>query len=681
MPPKPPAEPLPGLARPAYGRLTAVLLLALAALGLSAARPAAPAAAFLPPLAPQAAPVVGAVSYLSGFTGPVHIANAGDGSGRLFVVEQRGRIRLIKDDVLQAAPFLDITSRVTGAGGEQGLLSVAFPPDYASSGHFYVYYNNTAGNIVVARYGLTSNPDAADPASEQVILPIAHPTYGNHNGGQMAFGADGYLYIATGDGGGGGDPSNNAQNHNSLLGKILRIDVESGVDPYAVPPSNPYVGVSGYRGEIWALGLRNPWRFSFDRLTHDLYIADVGQGTYEEVDFQPAASPGGENYGWRIMEANACYNPSSCSSAGLTLPVTYYAHSLGCSVTGGMVYRGALFPGLQGYYFYGDYCSGRIWSLIQSGGTWQSELVLDTTFNISTFGEDEQGEVFFANLASGTLYRLVDPAAPCFTLTLSVSPAAAGSAAVTPPTCASGGYAAGTSLHLTARPASGLYRFTGWGGDLTGSTSPTTLVVNADAAVTVGFEAATFSDVPFDHWAHDYVEALWDNNYTAGCGTAPLRYCPDGTMNRGESAVFVVRGVHDAGYLPASPAVQLFSDLDLSSWAAKWADQLFVDGYTAGCGTGPLIFCPWQGHTRAEGSVFYLRMLNGPAFLPPEATAQTFSDVPLDAWYAKWVQAAYDADLIEACATSPSLQFCPDGPLTRGLAAYMMVKAKNLPLP
>jgi glucose/arabinose dehydrogenase len=357
-------------------------------------------------------PTISLVSPISGFSQPVHVTHAGDGTGRLFVVEQAGRIRLVKNGTLQATPFLDIHTRV-GCCGEQGLLSAAFPPGFAASGRFYVDYTNTAGNTVIARYRVTGNPDVADPASEQIILPIAQP-FANHNGGQLAFGPnDGYLYIGMGDGGSSGDPGNRAQNPADLLGKILRIDVETGSPAtYRVPASNPFVGAAGYRPEIWALGLRNPWRFSFDRANGDLYIADVGQSAREEVDYQPASSGGGQNYGWRIMEGFLCFNPSPCSSAGLTLPVVDYPHASGdCSITGGFVYRGPDYPGMQGIYFYGDYCTGRIWGLQFSGGSWQSLQLLDTSANIVSFGEDQDGNLYLSDLAAGTVSRIADSVA------------------------------------------------------------------------------------------------------------------------------------------------------------------------------------------------------------------------------------------------------------------------------
>ena len=382
-------------------------------------------------------PIIGMTLIVGGLDNPVHITNAGDGSRRLFVVEQRGRIRIIDNNSLQST-FLDISDRVRSpfnkGGTEEGLLSVAFPPGFGDDKpYFYVYYTLQNGDNRVSRFTVSGNPNLADPASERTILDLAHPTFGNHNGGQLAFGPDGYLYIGTGDGGGGGDPNNHAQNPDSLLGKMLRIDVEltnilqssgnfliylplilnnSSSPPngqaYRIPPDNPFVGVAGYRSEIWAFGLRNPWRFSFDRKTGDLYIGDVGQNTWEEVDFQPATSSGGENYGWKIMEGRVCYNSSTCDSSGLTMPVfTYQTHVSGCAVSGGYVYRGSSYPGLQGIYFVGDYCSGKIWGLQKTGGTWQNQEFEITAHQISSFGEDEEGELYLVDRSSGTIYQII----------------------------------------------------------------------------------------------------------------------------------------------------------------------------------------------------------------------------------------------------------------------------------
>ncbi|MFN2513575.1 MAG: PQQ-dependent sugar dehydrogenase [Pyrinomonadaceae bacterium] len=349
-------------------------------------------------------------SPITGLSQPVSMTHAGDGSGRIFVAEQTGRIRIIRNGTLSSAPFLNISTRIS-TGGERGLLGLAFPPGFATKQYFYVNYTNPAGNIVVARYRVSvSDVDIADFNSEQVVLVVNHPNFANHNGGQLAFSSrDGFLYVGTGDGGGGGDTSNNAQNGNQLLGKILRIDVETGSPAtYTVPSSNPFVGLAGFRPEIWALGLRNPWRFSFDRQTNDLFAADVGQSNFEEVNFQPASSAGGENYGWRIMEGFHCFNPINCMPNSLTLPVTEYDHNFGCSITGGYVYRGATYPRMQGLYFYGDFCSGRIWGLRQVTGVWQATQLIDTNIGISTFGEDEQGNLYVANYNNGTIFSVID---------------------------------------------------------------------------------------------------------------------------------------------------------------------------------------------------------------------------------------------------------------------------------
>jgi uncharacterized protein (TIGR03437 family) len=356
----------------------------------------------LPLVAQSGFPSLNMIPVASGFSRPVHITHAGDGSGRLFVVEQAGRIRIVRNGQVLTEPFLDITSRVSCCG-ERGLLSVAFPPGYESKGHSYVNYTDLAGNTVVARYRVSSDPNRVDAATETVILYVVQPA-ANHNGGLLAFGPrDGYLYIGMGDGGGAGDPFNNGQNASSLLGKILRIDVESGEQPYRIPPDNPFANSASTRREIWAMGVRNPWRFSFDRATSDLYIADVGQQTREEVNFQPAASPGGENYGWPMWEGTHCYR-GPCTLTGFTAPVAEYGRANGCSITGGFVYRGSQYPALEGTYLYGDYCSGRVWGLRFVGNSWMTQALVDTNFTISTFGEDEARNVYVADLGRGNIH-------------------------------------------------------------------------------------------------------------------------------------------------------------------------------------------------------------------------------------------------------------------------------------
>jgi glucose/arabinose dehydrogenase len=340
-----------------------------------------------------------------GLESPIGLANAGDGSARLFVIEQPGRIRLITDGQLLPDPFLDIRDRVGSQGSEQGLLGLAFHPGYAQNGRFFVNYTDRSGDTIIARFTVSpEGPDRADPASEMRLISVDQP-YANHNGGVLAFGPDGYLYIGLGDGGAAGDPQGNGQSLNTLLGKVLRIDIDAG-DPYGIPPDNPFTNGGGLP-EIWAYGLRNPWRFSFDRATGDLYLADVGQGSFEEVDYQPAGDPGGVNYGWDLMEGEACFNTPNCDPSGLTSPVfAYPTHVEGtCSVTGGYVYRGSL-ASMQGVYLLGDYCSGRVWGLLPDGsGGWQAGTLFETGVRISSFGEDESGEVYLVS-HSGEIYRL-----------------------------------------------------------------------------------------------------------------------------------------------------------------------------------------------------------------------------------------------------------------------------------
>ena len=346
---------------------------------------------------------------LAGLQAPVVITHAGDGSGRQFIVEQPGRIRVVQNGALLAAPFLDITAKVL-YGGEQGLLGLAFPPNFNSKQYFYVYYTSLTGDNVLTRYFVSASSNSADATSEQLLLTFPHRTFANHNGGQLAFSRlDGYLYIGTGDGGGAGDPLGNSQNPQALLGKLLRIDVETPPatgNTYVIPATNPFIGTAGYRPEIWSLGLRNPWRFSFDRLTGDLYIGDVGQAAFEEVDFQQAGSAGGQNYGWNILEGPACYNAPNCvAPPGYVPPVMYYDHTEGIAILGGYVYRGTNFAILEGVYFFGD-LTGKIWGLQRVAGVWQRQLLATPGFEISTFGEDEAGNLYVADYTGGNIYGL-----------------------------------------------------------------------------------------------------------------------------------------------------------------------------------------------------------------------------------------------------------------------------------
>lgn len=335
---------------------------------------------------------------VSGLSRPVDIQNAGDGSGRLFIVEQAGVIRILQDDDLIRAPFLDIRDLVEDSGNEQGLLGLVFHPDYESNGFFYVNYTGHRGNTVIARFHASGN--AAELDSQTVLLRVEQPAE-NHNGGALAFGPDGYLYIALGDGGGGGDPDGNGQNKNTMLGKILRIDVNRG-DPYAIPSDNPF------GTEVFHYGLRNPWRISFDSATGDLWIGDVGQGEYEEIDYLGAGAPGGVNFGWNRYEGRHDYEAGP-NLDNYTPPVSEYSHNEGCSVTGGYVYRGAMTE-WQGVYFFADYCAGSLWGILhyQSAAeeSFVSTLLYQTGVQIATFGVDEAGEVYFGGENDGTIQRL-----------------------------------------------------------------------------------------------------------------------------------------------------------------------------------------------------------------------------------------------------------------------------------
>jgi len=353
---------------------------------------------------------------VSGLDDPVVVTHANDGSGRLFIVEQDGAIRIWDGSQLLATPFLDIDPQVT-SGGERGLLGLAFHPDYASNGWFFVYYSTpdpegdpgVDHNTVVSRFSVQNgDPNQADPTSEVEIFRYEQP-WSNHNGGQIAFGPDGYLYIGLGDGGLGGDTLNAGQRVDTLLGKILRIDIDGDL-PYEIPADNPFVGEVGL-DEIWAFGLRNPWRFSFDRNSGDLFIGDVGQNAWEEIDYQPSASPGGENYGWRCYEGDHPYNTSGCGPIeDYVGPIFEYPHSQGCSVTGGFRYRGSQFPNLAGTYLYADYCTGVIWGGTNDGGVWSSAPLLNSSLNISSFGEDEDGELYVTDHVTnnGAVYRIID---------------------------------------------------------------------------------------------------------------------------------------------------------------------------------------------------------------------------------------------------------------------------------
>jgi glucose/arabinose dehydrogenase len=390
---------------------------AFAACGGGGGSPGSGIPAHRPTPEPAPAPVplsIGLRQVASGLAEPVFLT-APEGDARQFIVERAGRIRILQGGALRSAPFLDIGARVW-SGGEGGLLSLAFHPQYAVNGLFFVYYTDLDHNIVLERYQVSGDPQAANAGSGLAIIRIAHPGYTNHYGGLASFGPDGYLYLGTGDGGGAGDPAGNAQNLGVLLGKLLRLDVNAAtvLQPYAIPPTNPFAGQAGRRAEIWAYGLRNPWRYTFD--AGALYIADVGQERREEVDIANAAQ-GGLNYGWNLMEGTLCYQAAGCSTAGLTLPAFEYDHGInnanGCSISGGYVYRGKAIPELAGRYFYSDYCAGYLKSFLagQAGVSAPSDWMIPRVGAVLSFGRDADGELYLL-AADGKVYQLARSFAP-----------------------------------------------------------------------------------------------------------------------------------------------------------------------------------------------------------------------------------------------------------------------------
>ena len=633
---------------------------------------------------------------------PVHVTNAGDGSGRLFVVQQDGHVKVFKNGAFLGTDFLDLHTLVSYDGGEKGLLSIGFHPSYESNGFFYVYYTDKATptyHLTIARYHVSANPDVADPASALIVLEIDHPTNTNHNGGQLMFGpVDHYLYLATGDGGSGGDPPNNAQTLDVMLGKMLRIDVDgtgavpcgqSTPMPYAIPADNPFVGVAGC-DEIWAYGLRNPWRFGFDRETHDLIIGDVGQGLYEEIDFAQASSPGGENYGWRLMEGFHCYNPSTnCNDGSLTLPILEQTHGGGwCAIIGGFRYRGAAIPALVGTYLYGDTCKGEIWGATELAGSWAGQSMLDPSLSISSFGEDEAGEVYVCDLG-GAVYRIdgvpnpipavstlqpntVVAGDPDFTLTVNGSSFAPGATvqwngADRPTTFIS-------PTKVSAQiPASDL-------------TVPGIVPVTVSNPIPGGgasgsqpfYVNTTFLDVPVNYFAASQIQAVFNAGVTVGCGNR--LFCPDRSTSRAEMAVFLLKASQGSGYAPpACTPPGMFTDVPCPGQYTNWIEDLKTRGITAGCGDGST-YCPDSDVLREEMAVFLLKTSQGSGYTPPAcAPPGVFADVPCPSQYADWIEDLSTRGITGGCDLVPN--FCPTRSVTRAEMAVFLTLMFNLPLP
>jgi glucose/arabinose dehydrogenase len=531
--------------------------------------------------------------FAGGITNPTMIAHAGDGSGRLFIVEQPGRIRVWNGSSLLATPFLDITSRIGTPGNEQGLLGLAFHPSYETNGRFFVFYTEAGtGSLVIARYTVSGNPNVADFNSEVRLLsgPIPHSQFTNHNGGMLAFGPDGYLYIGTGDGGSGDDPLENGQDIEELLGKILRIDVDPPVGSWGIPATNPFAAVAG-ADEIWAYGLRNPWRFTFDRLTGDLFIGDVGQDVFEEVDWEPNSSPGGNNYGWDVLEATSCNEDvpaGSCAalvSGGSVLPILWYSLAgPTCAVTGGYVYRGLPNSVFNGQYFYGDYCAGllnRATGPALPTGTWTTQLIQDTNFLITTFGEDERGNLYFAH-RSGSIQRLnpytftdVTPSHWAWRWIEAISTAGITSGCTPSTFC---------PASTTTREQMAVFLL---------------LAKYGQAHLPPPATGTVFADVPASSPFARWIEQLAAEGITAGCGGG--NFCPSQEVTRGQMAVFLLVTLEGTGYTPP-PATGRFTDVPPSSPFAPWIEELARRGITAGC--SPTLFCPNLPIPRDQMAIF-----------------------------------------------------------------------------
>ena len=632
----------------------------------------------------QTSPLGGSVQLqpvLSGLSGPVFVTNAGDGTNRLFVVEQSGTIRVAQPGATTHTLFLDITARVgcTFPGcGERGLLGLAFHPYYENNGRFFVYYTRAAdGALQIAEYHVSAaNPNIANTA-EIPILTIPHPDAENHNGGTIAFGPDGYLYIAPGDGGGGNDVPNNAQNINQLLGKVLRIDIDhaNGALPYSSPATNPFFGATPGLDEIYALGLRNPFRFSFDRGTGQLYLGDVGQGAWEEIDIITL----GGNYGWRVFEGMHCTgnDPAICDSMspcninGYTCPIFEYSSepTASRSVTGGVVYRGPAGTLPTGAYVFVDFFTGDITMLQGTTPT----LVADTSLNISSFGEDEAGEIYVTGLTTGVVQRLTNTAAPC---SFSILPASksfspgSGVAAVQ--------VTAGASCPWTAASNDSWIVITsGAGGTGVGavnySVDPNPATSIRTGTMTIAgqtftvVQGASFVDVSPGNLFFNEIGKLSARRVTVGCGATT--YCPDAFVTREQMAAFIIRALGD--FNPPPPAQQRFADVPPTNPFYAFIEEMAVRQITVGCGGGN--YCPAANVTREQMAAFIIRALGEPT--PPVPPSQRFADVPPSNVFYNVIDRLAIRGITVGCGGN---NYCPSDRVTRDQMAAFLVRAFNL---
>lgn len=621
---------------------------------------------------------------LAGLTSTVFVTNAGDGSNRLFVVEQGGRILVLQPGSSSPSVFLDITASLV-SGGEQGLLGLAFHPYFRNNGRFFVDYTRSGdGATVIAEYHVNpANGNVADTIEFQ-ILTIAQP-FPNHNGGMLSFGPDGFLYINMGDGGSANDPGNRAQDINNLLGKILRIDVDhaNGMVPYSSPTDNPFFGSVSGRDEIFAFGLRNPWRSSFDRSTGQLYVGDVGQGDREEVDI---VNKGG-NYGWRVMEGTICnpsFNGGVCTPpAGSILPITEYGHVAGrCSITGGYVYRGSISSLPLGAYLFADFCTGEIFTF--NGGV-QGPL-LDTTINISSFGEDETGEHYVVGLG-GTVSRIVNPTAPCSSV---ISPtaqsfsSAGGQAAVVvamPVNCSWSAKSNDSWISITSVDGSGYGPVSySVSGNSTG-TARTGSITVAGKVLTI-LQGSSFADVTANSQFFGDIGRISARGVTLGCGFTPQGarlYCPSGFVTREQMAAFIMRALGEPN--PPMPAVQRFADVPPSNPFYAFVDRLAELGITLGCAVnaqGQHFYCPSDFVTREQMAAFLLRALGETN--PSAPGSPRFADVsPANPFYS-FIDRMAIRGITVGCGNNAQGQpiYCPTDMVSREQMAAFLARAFNL---
>jgi glucose/arabinose dehydrogenase len=620
---------------------------------------------------------------LAGLDTPVFVTNAGDGSNRLFIVEQPGRIKVLQPGATSATLFLDITTRVS-TGGERGLLGLAFHPFYKNNRRFFVYYTGLPdGQLVVAEYRASAaNPNIADMA-ETMILSVPHPTFSNHNGGTIEFGPDGYLYVGTGDGGSGNDPGNNAQNINQLLGKMLRIDIDhpAGAVQYSSPPDNPFIGGIPGRDEIYAVGLRNPYRFSFDRTTGQLFVGDVGQFSWEEIDIITR----GGNYGWRVFEGvhctandpHLCGSTTPCNSNGFTCPIAEYSSaspSTRCSITGGYAYRGVRSTLPSGAYVYGDFCTGEILMLNPPTAAGSQSLLLDTTLNISSFGEDEAGEIYVLGIG-GTLSRIANSSAPCSTSIFPVDesfPAIGGTGViqvVAPTTCGWTATTTGGFITITSSTSGAGYGTVSFRVDPNASNSARNGTINISGQVFSISQGADFDDVSTSHLFSSVIGKLSARGITLGCN--PQDFCPEATVTREQMAAFILRALGE--FNPPTPPSQRFQDVPPSNPFYNFIDRLAVLGITLGCSSNPPLFCPDSNVTREEMAVFLVRALG--VFQPFTPLRQRFSDVPPSRFGYAFIEELFRRGITQGCGGT---LYCPGDAVTRGQMAAFIVRAFDL---